>query len=98
MERIWAMPNKWTFAIKPIAQLLQEEMDDGVWVDPFAGEKSPAKITNDLNPDRPTTYHMDAMAFLKTIPDNSVDGVLYDPPYSQRQVKECYDGIQGGLK
>ena len=23
MERIWAMPNKWTFAIKPIAQLLQ---------------------------------------------------------------------------
>lgn len=24
--------------------------------------------------------------------------MLYDPPYSQRQVKECYDGIQGGLK
>lgn len=30
MERIWAMPNKWTFAIKPIAQLLWEELDEGV--------------------------------------------------------------------
>lgn len=98
MERIWAMPNKWTFAIKPIAQLLWEELDEGVWVDPFAGVKSPATITNDLNPERPTDYHMDALAFLKTFADNSVDGVLYDPPYSQRQVKECYDGIQGGLK
>ena len=26
MERIWAMPNKWTFSIKPIARLLREEM------------------------------------------------------------------------
>ena len=26
MERIWAMPNKWTFAIKPIDRLLREEM------------------------------------------------------------------------
>ena len=34
MERIWAMPNKWTFAIKPIAQLLREEMGEGVWADP----------------------------------------------------------------
>lgn len=25
--------------------------------------------------------------------DESVDGVLYDPPYSPRQVRECYDGI-----
>lgn len=37
MERIWAMPNKWTFAIKPIDRLLREEMGKGVWVDPFAG-------------------------------------------------------------
>lgn len=88
MERIWAMPNKRTFAIKPIAQLLREEMGEGVWVDPFAGVKSPAAISNDLNPECPTDYHMDALAFLKTLADNSVDGVLYDPPYSPRQVKE----------
>lgn len=98
IERIWAMPNKWTFTIKPIAQLLKDEMDDGVWIDPFAGENSPAAITNDLNHDRPTTYHMDALEFLKMFPDGSIDGVLYDPPYSPRQVRECYDGIDGDIK
>lgn len=98
IDREWAMPNKWTFQIKPIARLLQDEMTGGIWVDPFAGEHSPASITNDLNPERPTMYHMDAIDFLRTFEDESVDGVLCDPPYSQRQVKECYDGIQGGLK
>lgn len=28
------MPNKATFTIKPIAQLLKEEMDNGIWLDP----------------------------------------------------------------
>lgn len=97
MQRCWAMPNKWTFTIKPIAALLREEMVGGVWVDPFAGEHSPATVTNDINPERPTAYHMDALEFLRTFQDCSVDGVLYDPPYSQRQVRECYDGL-GGLK
>lgn len=98
VERVWAMPNRWTFQIKPIAALLREEIADGtVWVDPFAGEHSPADITNDINPERPTKYHIDALEFLRMFPDESVDGVLYDPPYSPRQVKECYDGI-GGLQ
>ena len=98
IERKWAMPNKWTFQIKPIAALLKEEMTDGIWVDPFAGEHSPASITNDLNPERPTKYHMDALSFLRMFPDECVDGVLFDPPYSPRQVQECYNGISGGIK
>ena len=65
IDRIWAMPNKWTFTIQPIADLLREEITGGVWVDPFAGENSPAKIRNDLNPERNTEYHMDALEFLK---------------------------------
>lgn len=91
------MPNKWTFAIKPIRELLDEEVS-GKFVDPFAGMYSPATVTNDLNPIMPTNYHMDAIDFLKSFDDESVDGVLYDPPYSQRQVRECYDGIQGDIK
>lgn len=98
IERKWAMPNKWTFTIKPIRELLQQEMTTGLWIDPFAGENSPASITNDLNPRRPTTYHMNALDFLKMFDDNSVDGVLYDPPYSPRQVKECYDNIGAEVK
>lgn len=93
IDRKWAMPNKWTFTIKPIRELLQEELTDGLWIDPFAGENSPATITNDLNPVRPTDYHMDALEFLKMFDDESVDGVLFDPPYSPRQVRECYDSI-----
>jgi len=93
IDRKWAMPNKWTFTIKPIRELLQEELTDGLWIDPFAGENSPATITNDLNPVRPTDYHMDALEFLKMFDDESVDGVLFDPPYSPRQVRECYDFI-----
>jgi len=87
------MPNKWTFQIKPIRKLLEEEMDDGYWVDPFAGTSKLATVTNDLNPDMDTDYHMDAHKFLKTFEDNSVDGVLYDPPYSVRQIKECYNSV-----
>lgn len=99
IERIWAMPNKWTFRIQPIANLLNEEMKGGErWADPFCGMYSPAAETNDLNPSMPAKYHLDALEFLSKFDDNSVDGVLFDPPYSQRQVQECYAGISGGLK
>lgn len=37
-----------------------------------------------------TDYHLDAIDFLKIFKENSVDTVLYDPPYSARQVSECY--------
>jgi hypothetical protein len=87
------MPNKWTFTIKPIAELLKEEVTDGLWCDPFAGMNSPAQVTNDLRPEMPTTHHMPALEFLKSLPDSHFDGVLYDPPYSPRQVKECYESI-----
>lgn len=95
------MPSRWTFTIKPIKNLLLREVGcgmliNGLWCDPFAGENSPAQETNDLNPTRPTKYHLPAIEFLKQFPDNHFDGVLFDPPYSPRQVKECYDGI--GLK
>lgn len=90
MERIWAMPSAWTFTIPPIKKLLTEEVTPGVWADPFAGNNSPASLTNDLNQERPTTHHMDALDFLKTLATSSCDGVLLDPPYSNRQVSEHY--------
>lgn len=86
------MPNKWTFTIKPINDLLKDEKIIGIWADPFAGENSPAMITNDLRENMPTTHHLDALVFLKEIKSNSLDGVLFDPPYSITQAKECYEG------
>jgi tRNA G10 N-methylase Trm11 len=93
IERIWSMPNKNTFDIKPIRELLADELTDGLWIDPFANSNKLAKITNDLNKDFDTDYHLDALEFLKMFEDDSVDGVLYDPPYSPRQVSECYNNV-----
>lgn len=93
IQRQWAMPNKNTFDIKPIKELIQSELTNGIWIDPFANQNKLATITNDLNPDFDTDYHMDALDFLKTFQNESVDGVLYDPPYSPRQVTECYQGV-----
>jgi hypothetical protein len=86
IERIWSMPNKWTFTIKPIRELLKEEVL-GYWIDPFSGYNSPAQDTNDLDVKAPTKFHMDALKFLKGFKNNSADGILYDPPYSITQAR-----------
>lgn len=94
IERAWAMPNKNTFDIKPIKELILEEMPNNYgWIDPYANKNKLAMWTNDLNPKYDTNFHLDALDFLKTFKDNSVDGVLFDPPYSPRQVMECYQGV-----
>jgi hypothetical protein len=94
IERKWAMPNSKTFEIKPIKELIEETILPGeIWIDPFANDSKIATITNDLNPKFDTDYHMDALDFLKMFDDNSIDGVLYDAPYSSRQVVECYKGV-----
>lgn len=93
IERKWAMPNKNTFSIKPIKELILDELTEGIWIDPFANSNKLATITNDLNAEYDTDYHMDALDFLKLFPDNSIDGILYDPPYSPRQVSECYNNV-----
>lgn len=91
--RVWAMPNSNTFDILPIRKLIEDELTAGVWIDPFANKNKLASITNDLNPDYDTDYHLDALQFMKMFEAESIDGVLYDPPYSPRQVAECYHGI-----
>jgi len=94
IERVWAMPNRWTFTIKPIKDLLRQEVIAGVWADPFCGKNSPANIKNDLNPEiEEAQTHLDALHFLKSLDSSSYDGVLFDPPYSITQAKECYAGF-----
>lgn len=96
ISRVWAMPSKHTFQIRPIAKLIHRYVGSGKnWVDPFAGENSPAEITNDLNPSKPAMFHLHAKDFSLQL-SGQFEGVLFDPPYSLRQVKECYDEI--GLK
>ena len=94
IKRKWAMPNKWTFTIKPIKELLEEEVVGANWVDPFCGKNSPAQIRNDLNPKiKDAQTHLDALEFLKSLESKSYNGVLFDPPYSITQAKQCYEGF-----
>jgi hypothetical protein len=83
IERQWAMPNRWTFKIPPIINLLLEEVPSRKNViDPFAGENgsSYAEYVNDIE-----KGGVDALEFLRTFGDNFAEVIIYDPPYSITQ-------------
>jgi len=91
IERVWAMSNKWTFQIKPIMQLIKEEMGDTEpWADPFAGMTSPAHVRNDINLECPAEYHMDALEFIEQQSDCFYAGILFDPPWAWTHAKDIY--------
>jgi hypothetical protein len=91
MERVWAMPSKNTYTIKPIQALLHEEIT-GFSVDPFANTSNLCDVNNDINSEFHVTTH-DALDFLKCHKDGEVDTVVFDPPYSPRQVSDCYKAV-----
>ncbi len=92
IKRVWSMPNKHTFDIKPIKELIEKYYHSNS-IDPFANKNRIATTTNDLDPQYDTDYNLDALDFLKLFDTDSIDLVLYDPPYSPRQVSECYKAL-----
>lgn len=101
MRRVWAMPNADTFSVPPIGELVRKYLR-GVSVDPFSRNKRWATHTNDLNPNTDAEHHMDAVAFLEMLyaQDIKADCIMLDPPYSPRQISECYQasGLKAGMK
>jgi hypothetical protein len=96
IERVWAMPSAETFTVKPIRELIERYLGAGIWIDPFCRNsifKDRMSFANDLNPKFAGTHNMDALDFLKAMPALSADGILFDPPFSPRQVKEAYQGF-----
>lgn len=96
MNRTWAMPSASTFTIKPIRELVKRYLNNSVVsIDPFARNCNWATFTNDLSPETSADYHLTALEFLTKLVDDGVtaDLVLFDPPYSLRQVKEVYQSI-----
>lgn len=82
-ERVWCMPNRYTFSIQAVKEFVEEEINDfRDWVDPFAGFNSPAGTMNDTDPMTPAQTHKDALSFLKDLEQGSFWGCLFDPPYS----------------
>lgn len=96
MSRVFAMPSAETFTVPPIASFVARWLAlSGVSVDPFARDRREATYTNDLNPNTAAQHHMDAEAFVEMLAGQGVraDAVLFDPPYSPRQISECYQAV-----
>ncbi len=93
------MPNSSTFRIPPIRDFVQKYIDKAdTIIDPFHGDNpfvNDIEYTNDLNPKFPTRSNLKAIEFLCDLENDGIraDLGLFDPPYSLRQTKECYDGI-----
>ena len=83
LTRAVAQPNKQTFIIKPIQELIKKYKQGvassfGEIVEPF-----------------PYPFKKDALEYLKGLDNEYADLILLDPPYSQRQLKEAYENIGG---
>ncbi len=94
ISREWGMPNKCTFSIKPISEFLDKYLNilpqNSLIVDPFARDSKRGTITNDIDHTTSAKYHLDANEFMQKLKPESADALLFDPPYSGRQVKELY--------
>lgn len=86
INRVWAMPNMWTFKIKPIQEIIKRYVGEGKdWIDPFGGMYSPAEWSNDLNSKMPTAYHMRADVFIRVLQESR--NVSYYARYSRSSPK-----------
>jgi len=73
------MPNSRTFKIPSIAVLLNQELSHS-W--------KPKTIDP-----FPFPYKSDALKYLKKLKSKSIHKLVFDPPYSLRQLKEVYAGL-----
>jgi hypothetical protein len=93
INRSWAMPNSNTFSIVPIRNVIEESISGLSSIcDPFV-RNSPFRyrcVSNDLDNSIEADFHLDALEFLRSRSESEFDAVLFDPPYSPRQVSECY--------
>ena len=90
----WAMPSRWTFQIKPIGEWIRKFWTpEMVSVDPFAGTSELATYHQDMG-----RGGIDAEEWATQLADKEIkaDLIFWDPPYSPRQISECYKGL--GLK
>ena len=86
----WAMPNRWTFQIPPVRDFIEAHVQGPVIIDPFSGTSRYATHANDL-----AHEGVDAEEFCTQLLAQGLraDTILFDPPYSPRQISECYKSI-----
>lgn len=94
INRVWAMPNSETFSVRPIGEFVHRFLcRASVSVDPFARNNLWATHTNDLDPSTSAVSHVDAEDFCRSLQPLKADLVIFDPPYSPRQISEVYKSV-----
>lgn len=100
-SRAFAMPSANTFSIKPIGDFVARYVttSPGKSIDPFARNNTFADWRNDLDPTTAAPFHMDAADFCHEAAARGAQCslALFDPPYSPRQISECYKGFGRGV-
>ena len=95
-RRVWESPTRNTFSMPSVKGFVHKYLDSSKCsVDPFARNKQWATHTNDIHPDTAAQHHMDAEDYLHMLADQGVicDLGILDPPYSPRQISECYKSM-----
>ncbi|RFZ91092.1 hypothetical protein D0C36_19305 [Mucilaginibacter conchicola] len=85
--------NRYTFYIKPVRQWVEDNCE-GFVLNLFAGKTPLAlnEVRNDLDPEMPADFHLDALSFLRSWEGKRFDTILLDPPYAYRKSMELYKG------
>lgn len=98
MSYAWAMPNKWTFQMKPIKEFVEKEIFKHKQIlIPFAGQQRWEAHTGityiDIEADRPFPYlHGDCREVMKGLVQSGMkyDCIISDPPFSFFQAVHSY--------
>ena len=87
--------NKYTFTMPDLKRWVEEHCVGKV-LNLFAGKikLNVDEVRNDIDPEMPADYHMDAEIFCKMAIEKrwKFDTVILDPPYSLRKSMEKYGG------
>lgn len=68
INRVWQFPSAKTFSIKAVKALIEKyraKVPNGVIIDPFANDSKLGTVTNDIDTNYKTDFHLEATDFLR---------------------------------
>jgi 23S rRNA G2069 N7-methylase RlmK/C1962 C5-methylase RlmI len=86
--------HRYTFSVKTIRTWVEQTCEGRV-LNLFAGQTRLAvdEVRNDLDPQMPADFHLDALEFLRGWTGEKFRTILLDPPYAYRKSMELYKGM-----
>lgn len=86
--------SRYTFSVQAI-RLWVESVCIGKVLNLFAGQTklNADELRNDLDPEMPADFHLDALDLLRGWQGEKFDTILLDPPYAYRKSMEMYKGM-----